>query len=67
MGTRAIVKFNGKKVVATHWDGDPENLGKLLVSFTKRKGIAKLSMPQMKKILDIKHTVDHTFKRGEII
>ena len=28
MGTRAIIRFEGKPLVATHWDGYPESLGK---------------------------------------
>jgi len=31
MGTRAIVKFNGRKMLATHWDGNPSSLGKALL------------------------------------
>jgi hypothetical protein len=30
MGTRAVVRFRGKPVLATHWDGDPDSLGKEL-------------------------------------
>ena len=30
MGTRAAVKFNGKLMLATHWDGNPSTLGKEL-------------------------------------
>ena len=33
MGTRAIVKYKGKIIAFTHWDGNPMNLGRDLVSF----------------------------------
>jgi len=32
MGTRAIVKLNGKIVAFTHWDGNPNVLGRDLVA-----------------------------------
>lgn len=28
MGTRAVIRFNNKPILATHWDGDPEALGR---------------------------------------
>lgn len=28
MGTRAIISKNGRPIIATHWDGNPESLGK---------------------------------------
>lgn len=31
MGTRAIVKWNGKIIAYTHWDGNPQSLGEDLV------------------------------------
>lgn len=32
MGTRAVIKFEGKPMLATHWDGYPESLGAELVA-----------------------------------
>ena len=37
MGTRAMIKVNGKLAYATHWDGNPESLGKDLLAL-RRKG-----------------------------
>ncbi len=31
MGTRAVITLEGKPIIATHWDGYPESLGKDLL------------------------------------
>jgi hypothetical protein len=36
MGTRAIIRIEGKDFVATHWDGNPENLGNELKEMRKK-------------------------------
>ena len=43
MGTRALIRFNGKDFIATHWDGNPSVLGAQLLKLpqkTKRAIIA---------------------------
>lgn len=30
MGTRALISKNGKPIIATHWDGNPDSLGRHL-------------------------------------
>jgi hypothetical protein len=32
MGTRAIITIEGKPFIATHWDGNPDNLGRKIFS-----------------------------------
>jgi len=51
MGTRAMIRIDGKDFVATHWDGHPETLGKELVS---------LPVKNKKTILSVakKHNID---------
>jgi hypothetical protein len=54
MGTRAVIRMNGKFMYATHWDGYPDSLGKDLL-----KGLgAGLTIQQ---IAD-SHSIDFTVK-----
>lgn len=32
MGTRAMISFDGKPMIATHWDGDPDCMGQHLLA-----------------------------------
>lgn len=32
MGTRAMISFDGKPTIATHWDGDPDCMGQHLLA-----------------------------------
>lgn len=41
MGTRAKVLLNGEMLCVTHWDGNPDKLGKHLVSFFSGLGDSK--------------------------
>jgi hypothetical protein len=45
MGTRAMILFEGKPMLATHWDGDPSSLGKSLLKAKSKTplGIFKAS------------------------
>jgi hypothetical protein len=54
MGTRAMIKIDGKPIFATHWDGNPESLGEDL----------KKARPTIKSIMSIakKHTIDFADK-----
>jgi len=51
MGTRAVIRYNGKDFLATHWDGYPESLG---------VDLAKLPTKSKRAILIIakKHQID---------
>lgn len=55
MGTRALILKNGKKWVFTHWDGYPNNLGKLLCRIRGKSESAKL------RILHEEHNVDRYY------
>jgi hypothetical protein len=50
MGTRALISIDGKPMIATHWDGNPENLG-VQLSVVK---------PTIENIIEVakKHTID---------
>ena len=50
MGTRAMISIDGKPMIATHWDGNPESLG---VQLSKVK-------PTIKNIINVakSHTID---------
>lgn len=59
MGTRAIISKDGKPFLATHWDGDPESLGKELertrtaeqiISVARKHTIDSASPPVMKTL-----------------
>jgi len=50
IGTRAVISFNGKPMLATHWDGHPASLGKELMSF----GISIVAILRIAE----KHTID---------
>jgi hypothetical protein len=51
MGTRAVIRVDGKPVFATHWDGYPESLGADLVGLRK-KTLASV------QVVARKHSVD---------
>lgn len=51
MGTRAMILFEGKPLVATHWDGYPESLGADLVK-------AKVKSPSQILRVAKKHNID---------
>lgn len=47
MGTRAVINYKGKPVLATHWDGNPESLGQELKDNAKngtREEILKVAV-----------------------
>jgi hypothetical protein len=54
MGTRAMIKIDGKPIFATHWDGNPEGLGEDL----------KKARPTIKSIMSVakKHIIDFADK-----
>lgn len=51
MGTRAVIRVNGKPMFATHWDGNPDSLG---------KDLAKLKNKTISDVMKVakKHTID---------
>ena len=49
MGTRALITKNGKPFIATHWDGNPQSLGKEL--------LGKISDSQIISVAK-EHTID---------
>jgi hypothetical protein len=51
MGTRAVIRVNGKPMIATHWDGYPESLG---------SDLKNLKTKNLSSIIRIakKHTID---------
>ena len=55
MGTRAVIRMNGKFMLATHWDGYPDSLGKELV---KLKDKSSLNVVQ----LSAEHNIDSIHK-----
>lgn len=55
MGTRAVIRF-GRTRIATHWDGDPQSLGKDL----EQLGLN----PTLQQVIDVakKHGIDFATK-----
>jgi len=51
MGTRAVIKVDGKPMFATHWDGYPDSLGSDLVDLKKKSLASVLRVAK-------KHTID---------
>ena len=56
MGTRAIISVNKKVILATHWDGYPENLGTDLL---KTKTISQIIRVAKKYSIDSAHISIH--------
>lgn len=51
MGTRAMISVDGKPMIATHWDGYPDSLG---------RDLKKLKSKDIQSIIEVakKHTID---------
>ena len=64
MGTRALVKRNGKEWIRTHWDGDPQQLGKLLkrIRNSAEWKSGKLSESNILQIIHKAHDIDYHYR-----
>jgi len=75
MGTRAVIRVNGKPMFATHWDGYPDSLGNDLINLRKKtlasvKRVAKkhsidFASPMFKKELN-KERLEHISKKHKL-
>ena len=54
MGTRAVIRIGGEPMIATHWDGDPDCLGKELTNL-KDKSIMNLVEVAKEHTIDCVH------------
>jgi hypothetical protein len=52
MGTRALIRIEGKDFLATHWDGNPECLGKELSEINDEKNIEEILTVAMGHTID---------------